>query len=117
MKKQRWQKTVPSFRNFKIDVEEVRYFNQLRIVVTNLLDAEENPRYSKIHSLREAGATFILESIICPVCRNPVHLNQHWNSYICECTEHEKKIYEISRVVVQDGIPKENIGQEVVRRN
>jgi len=117
MRKQRWQKTVPSFRNFEIDVEEAKYFSQIRIVVTNLLDAEESARFSRIHSLKEAGATFILESILCPICHKPINLNYHWNCFICNCNEHEKKVYEISKVVVENGIPKESIGQEVVRRN
>ena len=64
MRKQRWQKTTPSFRNFEIDVEEAQYFEQIRIVVTNLLDIEEKPRYSRLHSIQEAGATFIMSSII-----------------------------------------------------
>jgi len=114
MKKQRWQKTVPSFRNFEIDIEEAKYFEQIKIVVTNLLDAEEKPRFSKIHSLQEAGATFILSSIICPVCRKPISLNNHWNGFICNCKEHEKKVYEICKVVIEDGISKESIGQEMV---
>ena len=112
MRKQRWQKTIPSFRNFKIDVEEARYFEQIRIVVTNLLDAEEKPRFSKLHGIQESGATYIMSSIICPVCRRPVYLNHHWNGFICNCNEHEKKVYEICRVVIEDGLPKKTITRQ-----
>ena len=114
MKKQRWQKTLPSFKNFDIDIDEAQYFEQIRIIVTNLLDSDEKPRFSRIHSLQETGATFVFSSIICPICRKPINLNYHWNSFICNCKEHDKKIYEISKVVIEDGIPKETIGQEVV---
>jgi len=114
MKKQKWEKTIPSFRNFEVDYDEGQYFEQLRIVVTNILNVEEHAKYSKIHSLRGTGSTFIIESIICPTCRNPVFLNYHWNCFICNCEEHEKKIYEICKVVVNNGIPKETIGKEMV---
>jgi len=114
MKKQKWEKTVPSFRNFEVEFEEAQYFEQLRIIVTNLLDTEETPRYSKIHSLRCTGSTFIMESILCPICQQPIFLNYHWNCFICNCGEHEKKVYEICRVVINNGIPKEKVGQEMV---
>jgi len=106
MRKQIWKKTVPSFRNFKIDVDEVIYFQQMKLVITNLLDIDEPPNYSKINTLNNTGATILITSIICPVCKKPIFLNEYWNSFICEqCEEHEKKIYEITRVVVDNGIP------------
>ena len=106
MKKQKWQKTIPSFKNLNIDASEAFYFKQIQIVITNLLDVDEKARFSRIHEIKPAGATYIITSVVCPFCKKPAYINFYWNSFMCFDEEHDKKIYEITRVVVDNAVPK-----------
>jgi len=114
VKKERWLQTVPSFRNLKIDFCYGKECKRLRIIVTDLLDIEEKNKFSTIHNVSNQGGTYVITSIICPVCKKPVSLNIHWNSYICECKEHERKIFEICKVEVPDAIQKQTEREEMV---
>jgi len=98
MKKERWEQTSPSFKNFKIDNHFKTHINDIRITVTDILQIKERERFSKISEVSPHGSNYLITSIICPICRNPILLNKHWNSFICDNPIHERKIYEITRV-------------------
>jgi len=98
MKKERWDQTFPSFKSFKIDNHFNSHTEDLRITVTDILKIDERERFSKISNLTPHGSNYIISSIVCPICRHPALLNKHWNSFICNNPDHERKIYEITRV-------------------
>jgi len=109
-KKERWLQTTPSFRNFKVDIEYAKNCTGLSIKVTDLLDVESKSKTSAIHDVARQGGTYIVTSIICPICNRPVSLNKHWNSYICECKEHPRMIFEICEVKVVNAVQEQTEG-------
>jgi hypothetical protein len=71
---------------------------QVDVIVTDVLEATEQEYVAKIHQITEHGATYLIESITCPLCDNPLIINRHWNCYFCECDEHGKKVFDIIKV-------------------
>ena len=103
MKKLRQEESLPCFRNLKIDPiykDDKEYLDKLRLVVVDLLDKSSPEKYksyvSKIKGLDESGTKIIESQIECPICKETIKLNTHWNSYICNV--HEKMIFEIREV-------------------
>lgn len=76
----------------------------LKLKVTNLLDIEEKPLYTKINGISQYRSTYIISHIICPYCKEPIEINKHWNAYFCECKDHCKKVFEIAEVIIPDEI-------------
>jgi len=98
VKKEKWEQTIPSFRNLKIDISFKYNFESIRLIITDILHIENRPKFSKIINISPKGGTFIITQIKCPFCNKIINLNKYWNSYICESEDHEKKIYEITSV-------------------
>ena len=99
MKKERWEKTTPSFRNFEIDISYKRKYREIDLTITDILDIEDKRIIkSKIASIEQYGSNYLITAIDCPACGNQIKLNKHWNCFICECKEHPKKSFEISSI-------------------
>lgn len=101
LKKARWEATTPSFRNLDLDHEYKQGFDTIKIIVTDVLNIKQGSFYSKINSIGEKGSIVLVTSVVCPFCGKPAQLNEHWNCFFCKCNEHEKKIFEITRVVIR----------------
>ena len=101
LKKERWEATTPSFRNLDLDHFRKKDYQEIKIAVTDVLNINEGAFYSKINSIGERGSMILVTSVICPFCGKPAQLNEHWNCFFCECGIHEKKILEITRVVIK----------------
>ena len=98
LKKEIWEKAIPSFKNLKIDIEYKEGYEQLQLTITDILNIEERAMYSKIKNICCYGSNYLITNIQCPLCGKNIEINRHWNCFICECTEHEKKIFEIKKV-------------------
>lgn len=114
MKKQRWEKTVPSFKNLGMTVKCADFTDEINLVVTNLLEIEEKAVYAKINGVSEFGSNYLISSIKCPFCHKPLIINRHWNCFICSGGEHERKVFEILRVKMPNEIQKIVEEQEMV---
>ena len=99
LKKERWERTVPSFKNFEIDSFYAKHYSELSLIVTDILNIESKSAYSKIRNIAPLGSNYLITSIECPICGHSISINRHWNCYFCECNEHPKQIYEIISVV------------------
>jgi len=111
-KKQRWEKTKPRFIYYDITLQKVNDvgLQELDIVVTDILDINDKRRIiTKAKTFDENG---LILKITCPICGKDVKLNKHWNAFICDSTEHEKKVYEIKNIEYK--VPKKivEIGEE-----
>jgi len=100
VKKERWEQTTPSFRNLNIETHYKNDYDNIRVSITDLLDIEDTRIIvTKISNISPYGSNYVISNIECPTCRKQIKLNRHWNCYICECPEHDKKIFEIKDVV------------------
>ena len=113
MRKERWEKSIPSFENFKVDVSFKDSLDELKIIVTDILNVSEPKRKAKISTVSNYGSSYLINSIECPICGRILIINRHWNCFFCECTEHQKKIYEIVKVEM----PPSFTGQDIVYLN
>jgi len=100
VKKEFWDKAVPTFKNFEIDFDYRNHIDDLQLHITDIVDVKAPIRKTKINTLSQYGATYLINSIICPVCGNIITINRHWNCYFCENDEHGRKIFEITKVGV-----------------
>jgi len=97
MKKQRWEKTLPLFRNYDIDPKYKTKAQSLRPIITDILDIEDGLHQTQVTTITQRGPKNIISHIVCPYCNRILKLNDKWNCYICECNE-QKKIFEIVEV-------------------
>ena len=100
LKKAIWDKAVPSFKNLEIDVEYKDDYERLLVTVTDILNLEERPMISRIKNICCYGSNYLITNIQCPLCGKNIAINRYWNCFICECTEHEKKIFEIEKAIL-----------------
>ena len=100
-----WFNQYPSFENLKIDYEHADYISTLDLTITDILNTQEGNLKTHALSTKPSGSTFLIDTIECPICKSSVALNEHWPVYICDCTDHPKKIYEIKEAT-RDRIPK-----------
>ena len=98
-KKEAQQKTIPTFKNFKIDYSRVND-NNIEIGVIDVFGETDKGYKSLVLSVDKKGATFIISKIRCPFCNKPDELNEHWKTYICnKCEDHEKMNFELVQVL------------------
>ena len=101
-RKAKYEKTIPSFKNLSIDVHFKDELIKVRIKVTNLLNVGENPFYTTISSIKPSRSNYLITSIICPICGKKVQINKYWNCYICNCSDHNKKVFEIKKALLPE---------------
>jgi len=98
-KKAKQEKQRPTFRNLDIPYDRCTS-KDIRVTVTDIVNTEEKAKITSAVTVDQTGSTYIIKSIICPVCQKNVELNQKWNAYICPKNElHNKKVFEITNVV------------------
>ena len=99
VRKEKWEKTLPTFRNLDIDISYKNKYDDLKISITNILDIEDK-RFitTKIKNISSHRSNYIISNIQCPFCGKNIKVNKLWNCYICEC-DNDKKIFEITGVL------------------
>jgi len=107
VKKDRWDKDIPTFKTFDIPYTYRNHVEDIKIKVTDVMNVEAPIRKSKVITVRKRGSDYIIESIVCPLCDKILVINKHWNCYFCERGEHGRKIFEITKVE----LPPENTEQ------
>jgi len=102
LKKAKWDKSLPSFKNLEIDIYYKEHYEDLELSITNILNLEEKSIKTNISCICEMGSNYLITNIKCPHCGKNIQINRYWNCYICDCPEHEKKIFEISKVSIPE---------------
>ena len=101
-----WQKQYPSLKNLGIDYDDIHYATGIKLVVTDLINIQEPTLETRALTTKPSGSTFLIDSIECPVCKLSAPLNSSWPVFICNSSQHPKKIFEIKKVLKGDLIPK-----------
>jgi len=92
-------KQIPNFKNLDIPYIYEKVPKEISLEVIDIL-AKTDKRYeTHVNGIEPTGQTFMISSIICPICNREVFLNKHWNCYICDPAEHDKAVFDIKKVV------------------
>jgi len=100
VKKDRWEKDIPTFKTFDIPYTQRKNLDNMRLLVTDVLNVEAPLRNSRVIEVSKRGSDYIISSIVCPLCSKILVINRHWNCYFCESEEHGRKIFEIAKVEI-----------------
>jgi len=98
VKKERWDKGIPTFKTFDIPFELRKSLEDITLYVTDVLNVESPTRESRVIKVDKKGSTYMITSIVCPVCNQILVINKHWHCYFCEDISHGRKIFEITKV-------------------
>lgn len=92
---------VPTFKNLDISYDFADNCKNIMVEVVDLLSKTEKdvPMITNIQTNCAQGQTYLITSIICPICKKEILLNKHWNCFICNAREHEKAIFNIINLV------------------
>jgi hypothetical protein len=97
-KKKIWLRSEPKFINYNITYQQIREIgiDRFNLCVTNLLNIEDKSKITTI--IDKVDKKGFITSIKCPVCRETIELNKHWNVYICSNPTHGRIVFEISNI-------------------
>jgi hypothetical protein len=101
-----WFRQYPNLRNLGIGYDSINYVSGIKLIVTDLINIQEPPLETHALTTKPSGSTFLIDSIECPVCKLSAPLNSSWPVFICNSSQHPKKIFEIKKVSKGDQIPK-----------
>ena len=92
-------KQIPNFKNLDIPYEYEENPKEISVEVIDILAKTDKLTETQVNSIQPTGQTFMISSIICPICKRVTFLNKHWNCYICDPVEHDKAIFDIKNVI------------------
>ena len=96
-------KQIPNFKNLGIPYYMSENCKDISIIVIDILGNDKSAE-TKINTVKQSGTNFVIETIICPLCNKPIHLNKYWNCFMCnpKDNQHKKVMFDIKKVV-EDG--------------
>ena len=98
-RKQRYENSRPLILNHlnytlqELQSLDIDVFVDIDVHITDLL--HNYSETTTITAINQKDSRVLIESIRCPICNQPIQIDEHWDCYICKCYN-QKKIYDVT---------------------